>query len=218
LYAVPIGTAVRRIAMNKANNSIVKMVELAVLTAIMLLVQLGGIVIPLPGTSLNLVLLIITLGGIMMGPWSGAFLGALSGFITYYQLGISGLDPMTAFMFQENPIVTGLICIGKTALAGLLTGVVFNLISKNFKGKDMLASFIASATTPIVNTGVFALGCLSILGTLDKFASSLESGAQTGIYFIFVTCIGINFTIELFINTILAPTLNKIKNLISKNK
>ncbi len=204
--------------MNKANNSIVKMVELAALTAVMLLVQLNGIVIPLPGTTLNLVLLIITLGGIMLGAWSGAFLGALSGFITYYQLGINGLDPMTAFMFQENPIVTGLICIGKTALAGLLTGVVYNLITKKLAGKDLIASFIAAATTPIVNTGIFAVGCLSILGTIDKFASNLEGGAQTGIYFIFVTCIGINFTIELFINMVLAPTLNKIKNLVSKNK
>ena len=191
------------------------MVELAVLTAIMLLVQLGGITIPLPGTSLNLVLLIITLGGIMMGPLPGAFLGALSGFITYYQLGINGLDPMTAFMFQENPIATGMICIGKTCLAGLLTGLVYNLISKKLNGKDLVASFIAAATTPIVNTGVFAVGCLSILDTINKFAGGID---QSGIYFIFVTCIGINFTIELLINMILAPTLNKIKNLISKNR
>jgi len=201
--------------MNKANKSIVKMVELAVLTAIMLLVQLGGIVIPLPGTSLNLVLLIITLGGIMMGPLPGAFLGALSGFITYYQLGINGLDPMTSFMFQENPIATGVICIGKTCLAGLLTGVVYNLVSNKLKGKDLIASFVAAATTPIVNTGVFAVGCLSILDTINRFAVGIE---QNGIYFIFVTCIGINFTIELLINMILAPTLNKIKSLIGKNR
>lgn len=204
--------------MNKAKNSIVKMVELAVLTAIMLLVQLGGITIPLPGTSLNLVLLIITLGGIMMGPWPGAFLGALSGFITFYQLGISGLDPMTAFMFQENPIATCMICIGKTCLAGLLTGLVYSFVSKKLSGKDLIASFVAAATTPIVNTGIFAVGCLAILDTINKFASGLESGAQTGIYFIFVTCIGINFTIELIINMILAPTLNKIKTLISKSR
>ena len=204
--------------MNKANKSIVKMVELAVLLAIMLIVQLNGIIIPLPGTTLNLVLLIITLGGIMLGAWAGAFLGALSGFITYYQLGIQGLDLMTSFMFQHNPIVTGMICIGKTCLAGLLTGLVYNFVNKKTNNKTLLASFIAAATTPFVNTGVFAVGCLSILGTINEYAASLESGPQTGIYFIFVTCIGINFTLELLINMILAPTLNKIKTLVSKNK
>ena len=121
--------------MNKAKNKILIMVELAVMTAIMLIVQLNGIVIPLPGTTINLVLLIITLGGIMLGPWAGAFLGAFSGFLTFYQLGICGLDPMTSFMFQENPIATGIICIGKTGLAGFLTGIVYNFAAKKIGEK-----------------------------------------------------------------------------------
>ena len=200
------GTAVRRIAM-KAKNKIVQLTELAILTAIVIVLQLTGVAIRLPflATPISLVLIPITLGAMILGPKAGAWLGFVFGAVVFITCAIMSLDPFTAYLFQNSPIMTACICLFKSTFAGLFSGLAFKYI--NIKGKNSLfASFVASAITPIVNTGLFILGCLCISGTINGFISSADLGVSAP-YFLIIGCAGINFLFEFAVNMILAPSL-----------
>ena len=93
-----------------------QMVLLAILTGVILVLQLTGFAIKLPllGTSISLVLIPITLGAMILGPAAGAFLGFVFGAEVYIALGVLGMDPFTAYLFQQNPVATAGICLIKS--------------------------------------------------------------------------------------------------------
>ncbi len=198
----------------KRNQQLLYMVELAILTAVVLVLQTAGIVIKIPilGTPVSLVLVPIALGAMVFGPGAGAFLGLVFGLQVYITCGVMGTDPFTAFLFNNNPIMTALICLVKSTLAGFLAGYVYRLVSKK---NELLAVFLAAAVTPVVNTGIFILGCLIILDTLTAFAASIDYG-NSALHFIFITCAGINFVFEFAVNLLLAPALQRIVHIVTK--
>ncbi len=199
---------------SKRNQSLLRMVQLAILTAVVLVLQAAGIVIKIPilGTPVSLVLIPIALGAMILGPAAGAFLGFVFGLEVYIQCGVMGLDPFTAFLFQQNPVITAGICLVKSTLAGYLAGVVYKLVSKK---NELLAVFLAAAITPVVNTGVFVLGCFVIFDTITAFAESAGYGKSV-IHFIFIGLAGLNFIFEFIINMIFAPSLQRIIHVVRK--
>ncbi len=66
------------------------------------------------------------------------------------------------------------------------------------------AVFIASASAPIINTGIFILGALAMSETI---ANNFVSSSMTVIYFLVIVCAGINFLIEFALNIIVSPAL-----------
>lgn len=199
----------------KRKQAVLKMVQLALLTAIVLVLQFTGVAIrlPIPGaTNISLVLIPIALGAMLLGPAAGAFLGLVFGLVVYISGGVMHMDPFTAFLFDNNPIVTAGICIIKSTLAGFLGGWIYKLLKdKNI----LLAVFLAAAIVPVINTAVFCLGCLTILGTIEGYISSKELGL-TGLYFIFIGCAGLNFVFEFAVNLIFSPAIERIIRLVSK--
>jgi uncharacterized membrane protein len=184
------------------------MVELAVLTAIVIILQLTAetISIPILGTSVSLVLIPITLGAMLMGPWAGAFLGFVFGVIVYVTGGVMGMNAFTTFLFNDHPVITAGICLVKSTLAGFLAGIVFRAIEKK---NSLAATVTAAAITPVVNTGVFVLGCLLILNTIEGYIAS-EGLGVSGVYLIFIGCAGINFVFEFLVNMIFATALHRV--------
>ncbi len=197
----------------KRNQSVLKMVQLAILTAIVLVIQTVGIAIPSPlpgGTPISLVLIPIALGAMILGPAAGAFLGFVWGAQVYITLGIMHMDPLfTGVMFDNHPILTALICLGKSTLAGLAAGLVFKILSRK---NEWIAVFAAAAVTPVVNTGIFLLGCLSMFGTMQQIAPA----GQTVMYFLIFVVIGINFIFESTVNILFAPALQRIISIVTK--
>ena len=187
-------------------QKIQKLTTLAILTAIVIIFQLLGNFIHIGPASLCLVLIPIAIGAILTGPKGGAFLGFVLGAITYFVGGMFGFDPgFTGILFAAQPIATAVICFGKGILAGLCTGLVYSAFEKKNK---KLAVFLAAATTPIVNTGVFILGgLLLVYGTLS--ANFVVKG-QTVVYFLIIGCAGWNFIAEFIANIIVAPAINTI--------
>lgn len=185
-----------------------QMVLLAILTAVILVLQLTGFVIKLPflGTPVSLVLVPITLGAMILGPVSGAFLGLVFGAEVYIVGGVMGTDPFTAFLFQDAPVATAGICLIKSTLAGYLSGLVFKLLRDKNR---VAATFSAAVVTPVVNTGVFILGCLLIKSTLEGFMAKNGFDGSV-VYFLIIGCAGINFLLEAGLNLILAPALNQL--------
>lgn len=203
----------------KKHFSMVKMVELAILTAIVLILQLSGVGIRIGGTNISLVLVPIALGAMVLGPMAGAWLGLVFGAVVYITGGVMGMDPFTALLFQNHPLITAGICLVKSTLAGFLAGLLFKLLKRI---NSLFAAFVAAAVTPIVNTGVFILGCLTITGTINEYIGfAVGKGwlpsAVSPVYFLFILCAGINFIFEFGVNLILAPALHTVVRAVTKN-
>ena len=196
-----------------------QMVLLAVLTAIVMVLQLAGnyLRLPIMGTPVSLVLIPIALGAMLLGPAAGAWLGFVFGVVVYIQCGVMGMDAFTAFLFNAHPIVTLLICVVKSTLAGFLAGLVYKLLKNK---NEILAVFLAAAVTPIVNTGVFIIGCLAILSTIEGYIAVKQEliGDVSGVYFLFIVCAGINFVFEFILNMVMAPAIERIIHIFARRR
>lgn len=186
-----------------------RMVQLAILLALVIVLQQFGSSIKVGPTSFSLVLIPIALGGMLLGPGAGAFLGLVFGIIVLLA-GITGQDGFTQILFQDHPFLTALTCLVKGAAAGFGAGFVYKTVSKK---NAIVAGFLAAAVTPILNTGLFILCALLMSDTLS---ANFVADGTTVIYFLVIVCAGINFIVEFFVNLITAPALNMVVNVVSK--
>jgi thiamine transporter ThiT len=184
-------------------------VYLSILTALLIVLNLLGSVFKII-TNVNLTLIPIVLGALMLGVKGGFILGIISGLMTFL-FGVTGVDPFTQFLFVEHPVLTFLTCTVKITVAGVLGGLVYKLIANKNK---LVATFVASAVVPIVNTGLFILGALTMSDSISVLASS--EGVDV-IYFLIVICAGVNFLIELFINMVVAPAIHTVVGVLEKS-
>ena len=187
------------------------MVQLAILLAVVVVLQcfLGSIKVG--ATSFSVVLVPIVVGALILGPAAGAFLGFAFGLVVLIY-GISGQDVFTNMLFQAHPVFTAIICLGKGAAAGWGAGMVYKLV---VKASSFWASVAAAATAPILNTGLFILGGLTLVrGTLE--ANLAAFGADSVVVFLVIGCAGVNFLIEFFVNMILSPAIYRIVTIVRR--
>jgi thiamine transporter ThiT len=184
-------------------------VYLSILTALLIVLNLLGSVFKII-TNVNLTLIPIVLGALMLGVKGGFILGIISGLMTFL-FGVTGVDYFTSILFGQHPVLTFLTCTVKITVAGVLGGLVYKLIANKNK---LVATFVASAVVPIVNTGLFILGALTMSDSISVLASS--EGVDV-IYFLIVICAGVNFLIELFINMVVAPAIHTVVGVLEKS-
>lgn len=193
-----------------------KIAYLAVLVALVVILQLWGSAIPIGPAGLNLsfVLVPITLGAIMLGPICGMILGFVFGFVVL-MTGVTGANFFTAYVFNDSPVFTVLTCILKGVAAGFVGGLLFKVLSKKNK---YVAVFVASISVPLVNTGLFILGALCMSGAIKTFANSYmpDVAGKNIVYIIIIGLVTVNFFIELAINLVCAPAIYTVDNVVSK--
>ena len=119
-----------------------------------------------------------------------------------------GGNPFYTLIWTNDPVVTTLTCIIKSTVAGYLGGLFYKLFAKK---QPIVAVFVASAIVPIVNTLLFIVGCLFMVNSVYGMA-----GTQNVLVFILVGLVTFNFFVELAINLICAPSLNRILKIINK--
>lgn len=195
--------------MNNTNTK--KQTELvalgALFTALVIVLQFIGSAIHLGPFSISLVLVPIVLGSALCGYKIGAFLGLVFGAVVL----ISG--DAAAFL-AVDVFGTILTVLAKGVCCGLAAGIVFNLL-KNIN--TYLAVVAAAIVCPVVNTGVFLLGCLVFfMQALTEWGTALGF-PNVGNYIVFGV-VGGNFLVEMAINIVLAPVIIRIITLIKKSK
>lgn len=185
------------------------MVGLALLIALIVVLQfVGGMIPPIGGFSISLVLIPIVLGAAMYGPSAGALLGAAFGVIVYINC-VTGADLGGAMVFQANPILCFLVVMGKGILAGLASGWVYKLLKKK---NPYLAIVCAAIICPVVNTGTFVV-CM-LLFFIEVLSSWAGSGDVVG--YILTGLVLANFLPELVINVVLSPVSQRVINTVNK--
>ncbi|MBR2189408.1 MAG: ECF transporter S component, partial [Eubacterium sp.] len=155
--------------------------------------------------SVSLVLIPIVVGAALYGVAAGAWLGFVFGLVVL----LSG--DAAAFLAVNVPgtILTVLL---KGTLAGLCAAVVYRLFSKI---NGFFATVAAAVICPVVNTGIFIIGChLFFMETISGWAEA--AGFKNAGAFIIVGMIGLNFVFELLINVILSPVIVRILRIIKK--
>ncbi|MDE5722261.1 MAG: ECF transporter S component [Clostridia bacterium] len=189
---------------------------LAVLVALVVVLQLWGSTIPVGAGGLNLsfVLVPVTLGAIILGPIAGLILGFVFGFVVL-MTGVTGANFFTAYVLNDSPFFTVVTVLLKGMVAGFVSGVLFNVIKKKNK---YVAVFVAAAVVPLLNTGIFILGALCMSGSLKTFVSSYmpDFNGRNIMYIIVVGLVTVNFFIELAINLICAPALHTVETVVEK--
>jgi len=184
------------------NKNTKKLVGIALFTAIVVVLQLIGSAIKFGQFSVSLVLIPIVVGTALYGIGAGAWLGLVFGVTVL----ISG--DAAAFLTVDvfGTIVTVLL---KGTLAGLAAGAVYKLIEK----KNRYAATIAAAfICPVVNTGVFLLGCLVFfMPTINEWAAGL--GFESAGAYMITGLVGLNFVFELVVNLVLGPVIVRLVDL-----
>lgn len=180
----------------KNKKQILMMVVLAVLSA--LVVVFTYVPIKLGQFQLNLVLVFIAVGAIMYGPFAGAYLGALNGVFIL-------LNGDASWFLGLNALGTVLTVILKTGLAGLAAGFVYKLLKKY---NQYVAVILAALVCPIINSGLFVLGCLTFF--VDAMSEGASASDQSTLGYILVSMVGVNFFIEVAVTSVLSPTIAKV--------
>lgn len=189
--------------MNKKQGNTQRLAVLAVLTAIVIILQ-AAVVIPLGPFTVTLTMLPIIIGAIMYGPLGGAVLGTVFGVVVSIQVLTGAAGAFSTAMLEYQPAATILICLLKGIAAGLAAGAFFRLFRK---ASFYLGVVMAAVIAPVVNTGIFSVGCLTIFRSLIQDA--LGTGSNLLLVFL-TTFIGLNFLVEFGINVALTPVVMRI--------
>ena len=186
---------------------------LALFTAIVVALQFLGAFVRFGPFSISLVLIPIVVGAALYGVWAGAWLGFVFGLVVLFQ-------PDTGVFLTISPLGTILVVLLKGALAGLCAGLVYKALSQRSKqaeapskdgkkpGVDP-AVIAAAIVCPIVNTGIFLLGCLVFfLPTISEWAAA--SGFKNVGTYMILGLVGGNFLFELLFNIVLSPVIVRL--------
>lgn len=176
-----------------------KLVLISVLTALVAILAYFGGFIKIGGlASISLTLIPVVLGAALCGPMTGAWLGGVSGVVFFMTADAAYWMGLHAF----GTIVTVMI---KAIAAGLCAGLVYKALERFNR---YLAVMAAAIVCPIVNTGIFLIGCLVFF--LDTVRlGALAEGLSVGGYLIIVF-VGLNFVFELLSNIIFSPAIVRL--------
>ena len=214
------------------NSKVKKIVGIGIFTAIVLVLQFLGGGIKFGMFSISLVLLPIVVGAAVYGWQAGAWLGLVFGVAVL----LSG--DASAFL-AVNPIGTVVTVLVKGTLAGLLSGLAYkfvlfalnnrtkkrlNMIKINYgigeccedgvyryisRNNRYLSVVVAAVICPIVNTGIFLIGCkLFFFETISQWGAA--AGFENAASYLFIGLAGVNFLIELATNLILSPVIVRL--------
>lgn len=182
----------------------------AILTALVFLLQYLGAFVRLGPFSISLVLIPIVIGAATCGVGIGAWLGFIFGAAVL-------LCGDAAAFLAVNAVGTVITVLAKGTLCGFLAGLTYKGILKLVGAKrSLIAVMTAAIVCPVVNTGVFLLGCLTFfMPTIAEWTAAAGLGGNVAQYMIF-GLVGGNFLVELAANIIFAPAIVHIIKAVKK--
>lgn len=220
------------------NSKTKKIVGIGLFTAIVLVLQFLGGGIKFGVFSISLVLVPIVVGAAVYGWQAGGWLGFVFGVAVL-------LSGDAAAFLAVDVFGTILTVLVKGTAAGLCTGLVYKamlavlntysksrvqLMKKGYglgdccetaaydyisRNNKYLAVLIAAIVCPVVNTGVFLLGCqVFFLETIAGWGAAAGFANVAG--YMFLGLAGTNFLIELGTNLLLSSVIVRLISLAKK--
>ena len=184
----------------KSQSKVRTLVGIGIFSAIVLVLQFFFSTLARIGVfSLTLVLVPIVVGTAIYGWKAGGILGFTFGVAVL-------LSPDSEPFFAVDPFATILVVLAKGTLCGIAAGLTYKLLERV---NSYLAVIAAAIVCPVVNTGIFLLGCqLFFLETVTGWGQ--QAGFENvGAYLIF-GMVGTNFLIEMAANMVLSPVIRRL--------
>lgn len=193
----------------KAKSGVYRLTGLAILTAVIIALQVFTTFVKFGPFSITLALIPMVVGAAMYGIGAGAYLGAVLGMVVTI-MSATGGDLGGFMVWSANPLMCTVMCVAKTGVAGLCAGAVYKALSKTNK---YLATILAAVVSPIVNTGIF------IVMMLIFFRELLASwaGGSDLLTYIIIGLTGVNFLVELGVNIVLSPIAVRIIDAVKRS-
>ena len=213
--------------MNKKRTDVRKLAGMALLTAIVVILQLLGSFIRFGPFSISLVLIPIVIGAALYGAGAGAWLGFVFGLVVL-------LSGDASVFLVIHPVGTILTVLVKGTAAGLISGLVYQALSKAMRGSasgseenpapaktsaagKLVPVLVAAIVCPVVNTGIFLLSCrVFFFPTILEWAASL--GFETAGKYLIFGMVGGNFLFELLFNIVLSPVILRLLQIRKKTQ
>lgn len=188
------------------SEKIHNLVGTALLTALVVVVYFLTMGITVGPFNITFALIPIVVGAALYGWQAGGWLGLVFGMMVLFTGGAN------AFLVINAPgtIITVLV---KGAAAGLVPGLIYKALEKKNR---WVATVCAAAAAPIVNTGIFLLGCLAFfMDTIGEWAAG--AGIESAGVYLVTAFVGVNFLVELGTNLLLSSVIVRIVDIV-KNK
>ena len=203
-----------------AKQKTLKLVQLALLVALVFVLQMLGSFIKIGPLPMSFVLVPIVVGAFLLGWREGAFLGFVFGAITMV-MGIAGIDGFSFLLFQASPFWFIVVCLVKATAAGLGSGLIYKGLNKVLGEKYILIStVIASISAPIINTGIFVIGMLlfffDTMAGLPALFPDVFGQYGGAVEVVFLGLAGVNFIGEFLVNLIVSPAIVRIVAVVGK--
>ena len=171
----------------------------ALFTAIVVILQFLGAFVRFGPFSISLVLIPIVVGAALYGFAAGGWLGFVFGMVVLLS-GDAG-----AFL-AVSPLGTILTVLVKGICAGLCAGLAYRALEKT---NEWVAVIVAAVVCPVVNTGLFLVGCLLFfMPTVTEWATA--AGFPSVGKFMILGLVGGNFLFELLFNLVLSPVIVRL--------
>ena len=190
--------------MAKATEKTRKLVQMAILIAIMLIMAftpLGYLKIGM--IEISFMTIPVVIGAILLGPAAGATLGGVFGLTSFIQC--FGMSAFGATLLSINPVLTFLVCMVPRILMGYLAGVIFQVLHRTDKTK-ILSFAVSSLSGAVLNT-IFFVGLLMLLFGSSDYIMGMRGGMS--LLSFLAAFVGVNGVVEAIVAFILGTAISK---------
>lgn len=190
------------------HEKIFKLTLTAVLTALTVIISF--LPIKTLGFEITLTVIPIAVGAIIGGKYIGLFLGTAFGITSFLQC--LGYSPLGVILLSVNPFFTFLVCVPTRMLAGFLTGLICEGVTKTNESNEkvaLIAKLLACVAMPILNT-LFFMGTLVIcFYNTSEIQYYVELLGATNPFTFVILFVGLNGLIEIIAGIVISFPLVK---------
>ncbi len=160
------------------------LVELAVLIAIELLLEITGLGYIKTGfLSFTIMQVPVIVGAIVLGPLAGTILGTVFGLTSFWEC--FGKDALGVTLLSASPLSTFILCVVPRLLMGLLCALVFKWL-RGMK-KTSVRCGISGLCGALFNTILFMSFLVALFSKVEPISSALMSQGGNVLKFIVIS-------------------------------
>lgn len=208
---------------NKQHKRVLTIVQLALLIAIMLTLELTGLgMIRLGPLEMTILQFPVIVGAILMGPRAGAGLGLVFGLISFWEC--FGKSQFGTTLFSINPFFTFLVCVPTRTLMGFLCGLIYQVLHKVLvSGKDsssqvvkLVPYVVSSLSGALLNTLFFMSVLLALFSTTEFIQGFIAVSGANSLFSFALWFVGIQGLVEALLCAFLGAVVSRAVDAILK--
>lgn len=209
--------------MEKNKKNIRYLTELALLLAILLVMNLTGLaMIPLPGQYASIMTVPVAIGAMMLGPLGGGIMGCAMGAISFYTAIKTGFSTMFLVGYTGGIVVllSFVNCVVTRTLMGVCVGWLFRVLKKVDKTKT-ICYYIGGLAAPVLNTilymSVFVVILLNAPTVEALLSGSLLEKFQNNIFLFVGAYVGVQAILEAVVGCVISGSICKVLRVVKKD-